>query len=317
LNGLQFSADRWGTQASQNSKATFQQSATAPTGFTNSVVVTSSSAYSPTSSDYFWLYQTIEGFNIADLGWGSASAQTVTLSFWVRASVTGTYSVRVGDGSRSYVSTYTVNSANTYEYKTITIAGDQSGTWNTTNGTGIQLQFDLGCGSTRTTSTTNAWQAGDYQKATGSVSLVATSGATLYITGVQLEAGTVATSFDWRPYGTELALCQRYFQKTYDITTAPGTATNVGAAISRYQAASNAFLVELQTFTQVSMRAIPTVTAYSCNSGASGNITVNGSNASIVSMNDAGFNSYGYPQLTSGATAGNDCRGQFTASAEL
>jgi hypothetical protein len=215
LNGNLFGVDRWGTQASQNSKATMQQSTTATTGFSNSLLVTSSSAYSPISSDYFWLYQTIEGFNIADLGWGSASAQTITLSFWVRASVTGTYSVRVGNGARSYVSTYTVNSANTFEYKTITIAGDTSGTWNTTNGAGIQLQYDLGCGSTRTTSTTNAWQAGDFQKATGSVSLVETNTATLYITGVQLEKGSTATSFDYRPYGTELALCQRYYQQ-YD-----------------------------------------------------------------------------------------------------
>jgi hypothetical protein len=213
LNGNLYSVDRWGTQASLNSKATIQQSATAPTGFTNSVVVTSSSAYSPLAADFFWLYQTIEGFNIADLNWGSASAQAVTLSFWVRSSLTGTFSVRLGSGSRSYVTTYTIASANTYEYKTVTIPGDTSGTWNATNGTGVQVQFDLGSGSNRTTATTNAWQAGDFQKATGTVSLVSTNGATLNITGVQLEAGSVATPFERRPFGGELALCQRYGER--------------------------------------------------------------------------------------------------------
>ena len=227
LNGLSYSVDRWGTQASQNSKATIQQSSTAPTRFTKSVVVTSSSAYSPLATDYFWLYQTIEGFNIADLYWGSASAQTVTLSFWVRSSLTGTFSVRLGSGSRSYVTTYTIASADTYEYKTVTIPGDTSGTWNTTNGGGIQVQFDLGSGSNRTTSTTNAWQAGDFQKATGSVSLVSTNGATFYITGVQLEVGDVATPFEHKVFSDELARCMRYFEAEVPTWGTPRSSDNV------------------------------------------------------------------------------------------
>ena len=251
LNGLSYSVDRWGTQASQNSKATIQQSSTVPTGFTNSMVVTSSSAYSPLATDYFWLYQTIEGFNIADLNWGSASAQTVTLSFWVRSSLTGTFSVRVGSSFRSYVTTYTIESADTYEYKTVTIPGDTSGTWNTTNGPGIQVQFDLGGGSNRSTSTTNAWQAGDFQKATGSVSLVSTNGATFYITGVQLEAGDEATPFEHRSYGQELALCQRYYnQYSY---------SDGGGGADKYGVNTSASMFNSTISYPVEMRAIPSL----------------------------------------------------------
>jgi hypothetical protein len=280
LNGNRYSVDRWGTQASLNSKATIQQSLTAPTGFINSVVVTSSSAYSPLAADFFWLYQTIEGFNIADLYWGSASAQTVTLSFWVRSSLTGTFSVRLGSGSRSYVTTYTIASANTYEYKTVTIPGDTSGTWNTTTGGGIQVQFDLGSGSNRTTSTTNAWQAGDFQKATGTVSLVSTNGATLNITGVQLEAGSVATPFERRPFGTELQLCQRYYQKF----TAGGSLVFYGSGIARSSTASGIY-VKLST----SMRAAPTVSVNALNlwygSDLTSAVTGNsGTNASADSL---------------------------------
>jgi hypothetical protein len=232
LNGNLYGVDRWGTQASQNSKLTMAQTTGAPTGFNNSLNITSLSAYTPTSSDYFWLYQGIEGFNIADFGWGSAAAKSVTLSFWVYASLTGTYSVALNNGSRSYVSTYTVNVANTWEQKTITIAGDTAGTWNTTNSNGVFVQFDLGCGSTRTTATTNAWQAGDFQKASGTVSLVSNNAASFNITGVQLERGTQATSFEYRQYQQELALCKRYLpSKKGTSQVGVGTAYNTGNAL--------------------------------------------------------------------------------------
>jgi hypothetical protein len=315
LNGNLYSVDRWGTQASLNSKATIQQSATAPTGFTNSVVVTSSSAYSPLAADFFWLYQTIEGFNIADLNWGSASAQAVTLSFWVSSSLTGTFSVRLGSGSRSYVTTYTIASANTYEYKTVTIPGDTSGTWNATNGTGVQVQFDLGSGSNRTTATTNAWQAGDFQKATGTVSLVSTNGATLNITGVQLEAGSVATPFERRPYGTELALCQRYFQKSYNTTVAPGTNTTTGSKTSRIYN-TDAFLPQMETRLLVSLRASPTVTWYTTG-GTAGSINIGVGTNTINTQYAVGMNSSGWVFVNGSVSSGDQITGHFTASAEL
>ena len=206
--------DRFHVAMSQSSKFTTAQSSVAPTGFVNSVLITSSSAYTNGSTDYFVLRQAIEGNNVADLGWGAAGAQTVTLSFWVRSSLTGTFGAALynGNGTRSYPFSYTINSANTWEQKSITISGDTSGTWAATTGTGLYVSFSLGAGSTFN-STANAWAGGFYTQPSGSVSVVGTSGATFYVTGVQLEKGSTATAFDYRDYGTETLLCQRYYNR--------------------------------------------------------------------------------------------------------
>jgi len=207
-----YTVDRWQCGGSVNSKFTVQQSTTAPTGFINSALITSSSAYTVGAGEYFLFQQPIEGLNVADLGWGAAGAATVTLSFWVRSSLTGTFGGAVNNSAndRSYPFTYTISVANTYEYKTVTIAGDTSGTWLKTNGIGLQIRFSLGTGTTYS-GTAGAWAGTFYASATGATSVVGTNGATWFITGVQLEKGSTATSFDYRPYGTELALCQRYY----------------------------------------------------------------------------------------------------------
>jgi hypothetical protein len=242
--------DRWQTYVSQTGKLSAQQDAgavTPPVGFTDYLGYTSLSAYSVGASEQFIANQPIEGFNIADFGWGTASASTVTLSFWVRSSLTGTHSgaLRNGAGNRSYVYTFTVNSANTWEYKTITIVGDTSGTWTTTNGYGTAVQFNLGSGSSAST-TAGVWTAGNFAGATGAVSVVGTNGATFYITGVQLEKGSTATSFDYRPYGTELQLCQRYFQ-----TIKSGLAVSCESTINTILLSSVSYPIQ--------MRATPTV----------------------------------------------------------
>jgi hypothetical protein len=209
-----YTIDRWVSGSNQSSKYTVQQNAgsvTPPVGFSKYLGVTSSSAYSVTSGDYFFQEQDIEGFNVADLGWGTANAKTVTLSFWVRSSLTGTFGGALENNAqdRSYPFTYTISAANTWEQKSITIAGDTSGTWLTTNGVGIRVYFGLGVGSTYS-GTAGSWSGNLYVSATGATSVVGTNGATFYLTGVQLEAGSTATSFDYRHYGNELALCQRY-----------------------------------------------------------------------------------------------------------
>jgi hypothetical protein len=214
--GTQFSVDRWAVYGDQNSKFSIQQNAgavTPPAGFTYYLGMTSSSAYTVGAAEQFKVYQSIEGYNMADLGWGAAGASAVTLSFWARSSLTGTFggSLINNSNNRSYPFSYAISSANTWEYKTVTIAGDTTGTWGTTNGTGVAVQFSMGTGSSKS-GTAGAWAASNLVSVTGAVSVVGTSGATLYLAGVQLEKSSTATSFDYRPYGTELNLCQRYYQ---------------------------------------------------------------------------------------------------------
>ena len=204
--------DRFGGRLTTSTGSTIAQSSTAPTGFNKSLLVTIGTGASATSTQLNTIYQAIEGYNVADLGFGTANAKTFTLSFWVRSSLTGTFggAFQNDSNNRSYPFTYTISAANTWEQKTITVAGDTTGTWNTTNTSGLTIWFDLGSGS-NFQGTAGAWAGSDYRAATGATSLVATSGATFYITGVQLEVGT-ATPFEHRPYDMELQRCQRYCQ---------------------------------------------------------------------------------------------------------
>jgi hypothetical protein len=209
-----FCVDRWVGFYSTTNKYTMQQNAgsvTPPSGFRNYLGVTSSAATSLSAGDYYLLNQRIEGFNVADLMWGTANAAPVTLSFWVRSSLTGTFggSINPTGDVRSYVFSYSIPVANTWTQISVTIAGDTTGTWNTTNLVGMSIYWGLGVASNLST-TTGSWVSGSFYSATGATSVVGTNGATFYITGVQLEKGSTATSFDYRPYGTELALCQRY-----------------------------------------------------------------------------------------------------------
>jgi len=216
-NDGQYTLDRWSVRLSQASKISVQRNAgsvTPPVGYTNYIGVTSLSSYTVSISDYFALVQYVEGFNMADLGFGSSGASSVTLSFWVRSSLTGTFggSIENADVNRSYPFTFSILSANTWEKKSITISGDTSGTWGNDNGIGLRIHFGLGVGSASNRSNTaGSWVSAESFSATGATSVVGTNGATFYITGVQLEAGSTATDFERRPIGTELALCQRYF----------------------------------------------------------------------------------------------------------
>ena len=215
-----YGVDRWKGSYLGGGTGRFsaQQSSTAPSGFINSWLITVTTADSSPSSAYgYEVQQSIEGSNFYDFAWGTASASPATLSFWVRSSVTGTFPITLNnsDSSRLFGATYTINSANTWEYKTVAISGDTTGTWLTTTGIGVNVNFGFGGGSSRTIST--GWQAGSGStptNVTGCTQLIATNGATFYITGVQLEKGSTATSFDYRPYGTELQLCQRYYEQT-------------------------------------------------------------------------------------------------------
>jgi hypothetical protein len=299
----QYVLDRWHYGNSQASKGTIQQNAgavTPPSGFDNYLGFTSSSAYSVLSTDEFFIRQPIEGFNFSDFAFGTASAKSCTISFWVRSSLTGTFgAVLKNSGSnRSYPFTYAISTANTWEYKTQTIAGDTTGTWvGGTNGIGAYLVLALGAGSTRS-GTAGAWAGVDAASATGATSVVGTNGATFYITGVQLEPGTVATPFERRSYGQELALCQRYFQP-------------IGTGFTGRCSSSSG--VEFSVGYRVQMRANATVslggfsgatTQFDC-FGTAGTQTIAGSFSSPVSWSTGAYFSLGVSgtPLTTGALA--------------
>jgi len=242
--------DRWQTLSTVASKFKIGQDAgavTSPVGFIDYLGCTSLSAYTVGAAEIYSVRQHIEGYNTADLEWGTSAALPVTLSFWVCSSVTGTFSgaLKNSDSSRSYPFNYTIDLANTWEQKSITIPGDTTGTWLTTNGIGITVTFSLGTGSTFN-SAANTWATGDYTASTDAISIVGTNAATWYITGVQLEKGTAATSFDFRPYGTELQMCQRYYEPRTVYSYAKG---------AQYNSAAYAFVAQYST-----KRAVPLIT---------------------------------------------------------
>jgi len=260
--------------------ATSQQSTTVPNNFVNSMIVSVTTGGTIAAATRGYIQQRIEGFNVSDFGWGSSAALTVTLSFWVRSSKTGTFSGALQNdpalGNRSYVFTYSISSANTWEQKTVTIVGDTTGTWYKDNSTGISLMFDLGNGSDLRTATTGSWVAGDYRGANSSVNIFDTSGATFYITGVQLEQNTSATPFERRLYNQELANCQRYCEVQGRI------GTRSTAAFGFYETTTTVTCV--LNYTQ--KRATPTVTV--TNGGGQANTFASSQSTSTINTVTAG-----------------------------
>jgi hypothetical protein len=270
-SATQFVVDRFGGFEDTDGVMDGQQDSSVPAGFVNSVKLTTTTADASLSATQRVIFrQNIEGQNVSDLGWGSANAKTVTLSFWTRSSLTGTHGGAISNNAqdRSYPFTYTISVADTWEYKTITIAGDTTGTWLTTNGIGIRVIFGMGVGSTYS-GTAGAWAATRYESATGATSVIGTLDATWFITGVQLEVGSVATPFERRPYGTELMLCQRYYW-VY-------TGASNGEYLSTLQAYATTALFGVLVSIPVSMRATPSVSQ----SGTFGAYQANSNNASM------------------------------------
>ena len=259
--GNQYTLDRWFGQLSQASKYSIQRNAgsvTPPAGYSNYLGVTCLSGYAITASDFFAVGQAIEGYGFSDLAFGGASAKQITISFWVMSNLTGTFGgvVKNSATDRSYPFSYTISSSNTWEQKNVTINGDISGTWVTDNGVGAYVLFGLGVGSTYS-GTAGSWSASNFVSATGATNVLATTSNTFYITGVQLEAGSTATDFERRPYGTELALCQRYcYVLSSEFIGVSTNANVVGGAF----------------YMPVTMRASPTFAngSFSASSGSAG-----------------------------------------------
>ena len=294
-----FAVDRFVFRTVGGGAITAQQSTTAPSEFVNSYSITVSTADSSiAATDNYQLVHRIEGNNTADLLFGTASAKPVTLSFWVRSSVTGTFGGNLQNNAadRSYVFQYTINTADTWEYKTITVAGDTSGTWLTTNAAGVCVTWDLGSG-TNFEGTANSWNAANNRRASGNVQLIGQASATLFLTGVQLEVGEKATPFEHRSFGDELARCQRYFQDF--------TSVNSKIRGSRYNSSSG---VDQTAYLPVRMRAQPNVTIVSSSDGgANSSLQVDQRAAEkiVFEANPTGSNSGVFMEFT------------FTCEAEL
>ena len=301
-----YTLDRWKVRYESKGgvagTCTVQRSTTAPAGFTNSLLLTVGTAKTVVSGDRFGIEQPIEGLNMSDFGWGTATAQSVTLSFWVRSSITGAFGICFSNFSRGYAATYTIGAVNTWEHKTVTITGDTGGTWATDTSTGTLVVFDIGMGSDAREST-GSWQTGTYLGATGGSNLVATNGATFYITGVQLEPGTVATPFERRSYGQELSLCQRYYEELYI-----------------FSGAGTTYIRENVLFKQTK-RAVPTGYVYAQTPGGAGTNTVNAiyqsSSERTAVISNTSVSSARLDLNTAAFTANQDVTGRVVIISEL
>jgi len=302
--GANYAIDRFATlvNTSEATTCSIQRVSDAPANFSNSYKFTTGTGAAGTGSQQARFYQPVEGLNVDDFAWGTANAKTVTLSFYVKASQSGTFGgcLRNDGGTRSYPFTYSISATNTWEYKTVTIPGDTTGTWLKDNGIGILVFFDLGSGP-NFLGTPNSWAAANYLGATGGTSTVAVSSATWQITGVQLEVGSVATPFERRPYGAELALCQRYYWRVNATTGADmGVGFNAITTASRIclippvQLRTNPAALETTgTATDYSVRHANTTTTCSVVPAIFGNSTVNNLMITLT--------------VASGLTAGQGC----------
>jgi hypothetical protein len=219
---------------------TIQQVSDAPTGFVNSVKLTTNTTDAlGTAATEYEFQQTIEANNVSDFNLGTANAVTVTLSFWVKSSLTGLFGLGIRNAptfNRSYVATYTISAANTWEKKTVTLTMDTTGTWATSgNGSALNIAWSLGVGSNGR-GTAGVWQTGGQVQTSGCVNVVSNAAATWQITGVQLEQGSSATSYEWLPYTTELQLCQRYYWQRNSESSYAGVAAGGmnGASQARF-----------------------------------------------------------------------------------
>jgi hypothetical protein len=321
-----YTLDRWAALTASNSKYTVQQNAgsiTPPVGFSKYLGVTVGASASVTvgATDQYLLRQGIEGFNMADLAWGTASAAPITISFWVRSSLTGIFGGALkgggGGSSYSYPFSFSISLSNTWEQKTITIPGQTAGTWTTDNTLFTWVSFDLGVGSTYS-GTANAWANTYYSGVTGAVKLIQTNSATFYITGVQLERGSTASSFEYRSYGTELALCQRYFEKSYDTLSAVPTNTTLGNHVG---------IVDTQSLTaihanirfRVEKRTNPTMNfyKYETTAGVWARNSDNSNTGTLTTPWGMGTTGVGRLDSSTSLSSGGMYHGQWSATAEL
>ena len=283
---------------SANTSASNYEASSAPSGYANSMKVNSTTAMSVSTGEIYFVAQRIEGFNSYRLGWGAAGAKTVTLSFWVKSSVTGTLGGSIVNSANDYCFpfSYTIVAANTWEQKFITIAGPTSGSWKTDFNIGIQINFALATGSSYT-ATAGSWTGtANIFGATGQTNVLASQGNTWYLTGVQFEVGSTATNFEFRHQGTELMLCQRYYFNINGGGSDGYAVIGVGGATSTTNS---------RNFIQhpVVMRSKPTVSALGSSTFSIQAFDTTGSGATIASVSQGAINGSYINFTTSGITA--------------
>jgi len=292
-NSSVYPVDRWFLQVSGPTvNVTAQRSTVVPSGiFSHSVVITAPTAINTTAAQQILLQHRIEGFHCADFAWGTADAQPVTLSFWVRSSVAGSYTGALNNGNASYVFVYDIAAGNTWQRVVIAIPGTVNYAFaNKEDGVGIYLVFDLGSGTNFETASPNTWITGDFKRTNSAVKWANNAGATFYATGIQLETGSVATSFEQRFFTAELDLCRRYFQKSYNLNQKPGTITG------QFSGGTATYTEVTATFHQLStvqltppMRGNPGITIYNPTTGATASLwaQATGNVPAYVSMSNS------------------------------
>ena len=274
------------------------QSTDAPAGFVRSLIATVTSADSSIASgDYYGISHRIEGHNVARLNYGTSNAQTTTLSFYVKSSLTGTFggAIRNSAANRSFNFSYTINSANTWERKSYTIIGDQTGTWLQGGGIGLRVTFSLGDGSARLASA-GSWNAGNYAGVTGQTNLISTGSATLQLTGLQLEQGTIMTDFEHLPYPQYWLDSIRYYYNSNLGGNGPGV-------VSYGRDAQYAMIRAVQVTFPVIMRATPTVVIQS---GSANSMDRYGRGQETCYPQAEGINDKGFDVIRSRDSGGNN-----------
>jgi len=307
-----FAADRFKGWANGGGTYTVEQSTDVPNNeFEYSAKLTNTGVDSSVAAgdNYRWATD-IEGYNVSQLGYGHSDAKAVTLSFWVKSSLAGTYTGALYSttASRHYIYEYTISSANTWEKKTITVSsGDTTGSWNKTNGNGLRIYWGFGSGSNYQ-GTAGAWTAGEKWETTNQEAWIGSASATFFITGIQLEVGDVATPFEHESFAATLQKCQRYYQQSYALGTVVGTVTAVGK--ESMQASGSVLSTTTRLTTE--MRATPTVTCFGIETGATG-IDIDGSNSVGFTLGNQSPTSF---RVAKGATPGF-MNYQFRAVSEL
>ena len=299
-NTQTFITDRFMVYESTDGEVSAQQSSTAPDGFRSSLKIDCTTADTSLAAGQRLICEyRIEGNDIVQLGFGSSAAKTVTLSFYVRSNLTGTFGgvIKNSADNRVYIFSYSISSANTWERKTITIPGDTTGTWLTTNGTGITINWGLALGS-NWTGTAGSYGTSDKHGVTGQLNLLSSTDNEWLLTGVQLEVGTQATAFEHRSFAEERLLCKRYYHQL------PSTDTQ--GSVGGYLFLSKPAYYESESYYfPVEMRAIPTLTIYAVVSGTetAGKLIDFNSGADLGSASVARLRANGYNYLSSGTNS--------------